>query len=391
MRKISIVSVSRSDYGIYLPLLRVISNEAELELRLIVSGAHLLPEFGNTVNAIEADGFTVAERVEMLTASDQPEGIAQSMGLGLIGFANVYARSRPELLVVLGDRFEMHAAALAALPFRIPVAHIHGGEETVGAIDNSLRHSITKLSHIHFASTTEYAHRLIQLGEEPWRVIVCGAPSLDNLNHTTLLSASELKDLHSIETEIPPLLVTYHPVTLEFEQTEFQTVELLAALDSVALPVIFTMPNADSGGRLIRQLIRDQLPVHPDWQMAENLGTQGYFSVMARAAAMIGNSSSGIIEAASLELPVVNIGTRQLGRLCPDNVINVDYNRGDIARAIVQATSPNFKRGLSGMRNPYGNGEAAGVIASVLKTVPLDEKLLKKPFFDVSYDLSPER
>ncbi len=240
MRTIGVVTVSRSDYGSYLPVLREIREDPGLKLHLIVSGMHLSPEFGLTARAIEADGFEINDCVEMLLSSDTPEGISKSMGLGLIGFAQSYACFRPDILLVLGDRFEMHAAALAALPFKIPVAHIHGGEITEGAIDDALRHSITKLSHLHFVSTEEYARRVIQMGEEPWRVIVSGAPSLDNLFNLALLERQELQARFGLFLERDPLLVTYHPVTLEYEQTEWQVNELLAALQAFDLPVVFT-------------------------------------------------------------------------------------------------------------------------------------------------------
>jgi UDP-hydrolysing UDP-N-acetyl-D-glucosamine 2-epimerase len=381
MRRIGIVTVSRSDYGIYMPILREIVKDSEFDLCLMASGSHLLDEFGKTVDLIQADGFAVSERVPALSADDSPRGIAESMGRGVIGFADAYSHRKIDILVVLGDRFEMHAAALAALPFKIPVAHIHGGEETLGAFDNSLRHSISKLSHLHFTSTEEHARRLIQMGEEPWRVVVSGAPSLDNLRSTRLLTPAELQMQFSIDVRTAPLLVTFHPVTLEYEQAESQLVELLAALNMVSWPVLFTMPNADTNGRLIRRMIGDEVSIHPSWQAVENLGTQAYFSVMAVAKAMVGNSSSGIIEAASFKLPVVNIGTRQQGRTCPENVISVGYSRAEIASAIGQATAAEFRQKIDKVKNPYGDGHAAERIVSSLKSVPLGTKLIHKPFF----------
>ena len=383
MRTIGVVTVARSDYGIYLPLLRRIQQDPDLSLRLIVSGMHLSPEFGLTVKAIEDDGFEIEERVEMLLSSDTPEGIAKSMGLGTIGFAQVYAHFRPDILVVLGDRFEMHAAAVAALPFKIPVAHIHGGELTQGAIDDALRHSMTKLSHLHFVSTQEYAQRVKQLGEEPWRVVVCGALSLDNLHSISLLNRQEF--VHRFGITLPEnfLLVTFHPVTLEYEQTEWQVGELLAALGTCGLPVLFTMPNADTGGRVIRRLIEGFLSNYPDSQVIENLGTQGYFSAMALATAMVGNSSSGIVEAASFNLPVVNVGTRQQGRIRGKNVIDVGYTRAEILAGIRKTTSPEFRASLSDLANPYGKGHAAEQIADKLKTVKLNDKFLQKHFYEM--------
>jgi UDP-hydrolysing UDP-N-acetyl-D-glucosamine 2-epimerase len=344
---------------------------------------HLSPEFGLTVKAIEEDGFEIGERVEMLLSSDTPEGIAKSMGLGTIGFAQAYARFRPDILVVLGDRFEMHAAAVAALPFKIPVAHIHGGESTEGLIDEAIRHSITKMSHLHFVSTQEYAQRVKQLGEEPWRVVVCGALSLDNLSATRLLNREEVADGFGITLPEKFLLVTYHPVTLEYEQTERQVRELLAALDAIGLPILFTMPNADTGGRTIRRFIEEFLSKHPDSEGIENLGTQGYFSTMALATVMVGNSSSGIIEAASFSLPVVNVGNRQLGRIRGKNVIDVGYTRAEILAGIKKATSPEFRARFSDLVNPYGDGHAAERIVKRLKEVKLDNQLSLKHFHEL--------
>jgi len=384
VRKIAVVTVGRSDYGIYLPLLRKIQDDPDLQLELIVAGMHLSPEFGLTINSIETDDFEIAERVEMLLSSDSPEGIAKSIGLGVIGFSQAYARSRPDLLVVLGDRFEMYAAALAALPFKIPVAHIHGGELTQGAIDDSLRHSMTKLSHLHFVATPEYAKRVMQLGEEPWRVVVSGAPSLDNLNALELLTSNELSaqfGLHIDET--PFVIVTFHPVTLEYEQAEWQVSELLAALEDCERPIVFTMPNADTSGRIIREMIVDFVETHPESHAVENLGTQGYFSLMKIAAAMVGNSSSGIIEAASFELPVVNIGTRQAGRTRGENVIDVDYTRKSILDGIQKALDPHFRADLEGIQNPYGGGMASERIVETLKKTKIDDDLVIKRFYDL--------
>ncbi len=377
------VTVARSDYGIYLPILRLIQADSELRLHLIVAGAHLVPKFGLTVNAIQADGFEIAERVEMLLASDTPEGISKSMGIGVIGFAQAFARFRPDILLVLGDRFEMHAAALAALPFNIPVAHIHGGEVTQGAMDDALRHSITKLSHLHFVSTAEYARRVAQLGEEPWRITVSGAPSLDNLRAMTLPTRAQLEAQFNFSLQPAPLLVTFHPVTLEFEQTEWQIGELMAALDELRLPVIFTMPNADTRNGIIRQHIAEYVRAHPSAWSIENFGTQNYFGVMQFAAAMVGNSSSGIIEAPSFKLPVVNIGTRQKGRVRAANMIDVGYARAEIEEGIGRALNSEFRRRLSDLKNPYEYGGAATIIAERLKSVAVNEDLLKKHFTDL--------
>ncbi len=377
------VTVARSDYGIYVPVLRRILSDPDLRLHLIVTGMHLSPEFGLTVEAIDSDGFEIGDRIEMLLSSDTPEGIAKSMGLGTIGMAQSYARKRPDILMVLGDRFEMHASALAALPFKIPVAHIHGGELTEGAIDDALRHSITKLSHLHFVSTEQYARRVIQLGEEPWRVTVSGAPSLDNLHSLKLLDAQELERQYGLNLNPPPLLVTFHPVTLEYEQTEWQMGELLGALSNIEMPVIFTMPNADTGGRAISRMIKESVNTRALTRVVDTFGTQGYFSMMATAAAMVGNSSSGIVEAPSFKLPVVNIGTRQQGRIRPANVIDVGYDRSEILKGIKKATQPEFRESLRHLENPYGRGQAADTIVERLRAVALDETLTRKRFHDV--------
>jgi len=348
-----------------------------------VAGMHLAPEFGLTVEAITADGFSVAERVEMLRSSDAPEGIAASMGVGVMGFARAFARTRPDLLVVLGDRVEMHAAALAALPFTIPVAHLHGGELTEGAIDDALRHSLTKLSHLHFVSTEAHARRVLQLGEEPWRVIVSGAPSLDHLRTTALLDRRELERRFGLRLDAAPLVVTYHPVTLEYADAEQQIRELLGALEAFELPIVFTLPNADTHGRVIRRAIEAFVARHPASRLVENFGPQGYLSLMALAAAMVGNSSSGLVEAPSFGLPVVNVGTRQQGRLRAENVIDVGYDREGVIAAIRKALSPSFRTALRGRPNPYGDGHAAEIIVKRLTEVPLDDRLIRKRFVDL--------
>lgn len=382
MRRVGVVTVARSDYGIYLPVLRRIMADPQLELRLFVSGAHLSPEFGLTVRDIEAE-FEVHDRIEMLLSSDTPEGMSKSIGLGVTGFAQAYAHHPPDILLALGDRFEMHAAALAALPFKIPVAHLHGGELSQGAIDDSLRHSMTKLSHLHFVSTKEYARRVIQMGEEPWRVFVCGAPSLDNLEGIRLLKREEFADQFGIGLEDGLLLVTFHPVTLEHEKTEQQVSELLAALRSSGRPVLFTAANADMGGRAVSKLIGDFIESQKSAHLAVNLGTVGYFSAMKLAAAMVGNSSSGMIEAASFELPVVNIGSRQEGRIRGANVIDAGSQQDEILDAISRATSAEFRAGLRGLQNPYNHGGASEMIVNVLKEITLDERIIIKRFYDL--------
>lgn len=380
-RTIGVVTVGRSDFGIYLPVLRRIRNDADLRLRLFVSGAHLSAAHGRTVDEIERQGFEVHQRVQMLLADDSPAAVAQSLGLGVLGFAQTYAAERPDLLLLLGDRYEMFAAASAAVPMRIPLAHIHGGEVTHGAIDEAFRHSISKCSHWHFTSTQEHADRLVRMGEEPWRVTVSGAPALDNLRTLDLPEYDELARELALPAE-RPLLVTFHPVTLQFDDVRRQIDELLAALADHAGPIVFTAPNADTYGQIIAEQIRRFVAEHANSRYVENLGVRRYFCFLRHAAAMVGNSSSGIIEAASFELPVVNIGIRQAGRAASRNVLNVADNRLAIAAGLRDALDPDFRRSLVGLRNIYGAGDAAETIVRVVKQTPLDDRLLVKRFYD---------
>ncbi len=363
--------------------METIRKDPALDLRLVVSGMHLSAQHGSTVRAIEEDGFDIAERIEILLSSDTPQGISKSVGLGVIGFAQLFDRWRPDIMVVVGDRFEMHAAALAALPFKIPIAHISGGELTEGAIDDALRHSLTKLSHLHFPATEEYARRIIQLGEEPWRVIVAGEPSLDQLHTMQLLPREELERRFELRLNQPFVMVTFHPVTLEYEQAEEQITELLAAIEVSGVAAVFTMPNADTGNHVIREKIRGFVAEHADSRLVDNFGIHAYFSMMSLAAAMVGNSSSGLLEAASFQLPAVNIGTRQDGRVRARNVIDVGYNRENILHAITKAVSPEFRASLRGLVNPYGGGNASRIITDRLRTVELGDRLIRKKFYDL--------
>lgn len=391
MRSVGVVTVGRSDYGIYRPLLQRIVNDSDhLELQLFVTGAHTSPEFGRTIREIESDGFQPTELVEMLLSSDSPTAIATSMGLGTVGFASAFARHRPDLLVVLGDRFEMHAAAVAAVPFKIPIAHIHGGEVTAGAIDEALRHAITKYSHLHFAATQQYCERIVQLGEAPWRVHHSGAPGLDNLQHLQFLSRDELEQRVGIPltwngagTGAGLLAVTYHPVTYQFESTADRFGQLCTALRSYEGPVVLTKPNADTNGRVIIEMAEQLASEHPQLAVVDNLGTQAYFSLMKHASAMVGNSSSGIIEAASFELPVVNLGARQAGRTQSGNVINAEEDATAIEKALRTATSDAFRSSLAGIQNAYGDGNASQRIVDVLESVELNESLIMKHFHDL--------
>ena len=379
MRTVGVVTVARSDYGIYRPVLRALAERNDVRLQLYVGGMHLLDRFGHTVDEIERDGYPIAERVDFLGSGDAPADIAGAIGRGVSAFAEAFERSRPDILVLLGDRFEMLAAGVAALPFALPLAHIHGGESTEGAIDEAIRHSLTKMSHIHFVSTEEYARRVMQLGEEPWRVHVTGAPALDALSGFEPLSDEELA-ARGVRLRGPTLLVTYHPVTLlPGQEAELDT--LLDAVDASGLDAVFTFPNADAGNSAIIRRIEALADGDERFTVVRNLGTDAYFTLMSRAVAMVGNSSSGIIEAASFELPVVNVGRRQGGRLRPRNVIDTDAD--GMREALARAADPAFRRSLAGLANPYGDGHAAERIADVLASAELGEGLVVKRFYDL--------
>ena len=383
MRTIGVVTVARSDYGLLRPVLRAIEQHPQLELHLLVGGMHLAAEFGNTISMIEDDGFTVGASVAAPVDTDDPTGIARAMGRGTIGFGEALGERRPDVLLVLGDRYETHAAVTAALPFALPVAHVHGGESTEGLIDEAIRHSITKMSHLHFAATEEYGRRIVQMGESPWRVTVSGAPGLDEIRVLEPLGGDELEREYGLRVTPETLLVTYHPVTLEIEETEARVRALLDALEASGRDVVFTAPNADTSRDLVARAI-DELVARSDRAvLVRDLGTRAYLTLLGRVAAMVGNSSSGIIEAASFRLPVVNVGSRQQGRARAANVIDTGDSRDEILDGIRRAVAPEFRAGLHGLENPYGDGHAAARIVSVLAEVPLDRRLIVKSFHDL--------
>jgi UDP-hydrolysing UDP-N-acetyl-D-glucosamine 2-epimerase len=384
-RKMCVVTGTRAEYGLLYWIIKGIHDDPDVALQLIVTGMHLSPEFGLTVQEIERDGFPIAERVEMLLSSDTEEGIAMSMGLGLIGFANAYQRLQPDIVLVLGDRYEILAAAAAAVPFRIPVAHIHGGESTEGAMDEQFRHAITKMSHLHFPATQEYANRIIQMGEAPERVFCYGAPGLDNIMKLSLLDKPDLVAELGLPADQPLGVVTYHPVTLEGTSAVAQVTELLQALKNLTeIYWVFTLPNSDTGGRGIITAIRNFVDEFPQRGKAfTSLGQVRYLSLLKHAAVMVGNSSSGIIEAPSFHLPVVNIGSRQQGRIRAANVIDVpECQQSAITQAIEKAFSAKFKAALQGMANPYGTGDASMNIFHTLKTLLESKIMTQKRFRD---------
>jgi UDP-hydrolysing UDP-N-acetyl-D-glucosamine 2-epimerase len=382
-RRVGVVTVSRSDYGHLRTVLEGICRAPDLELVLFVGGMHLDAGFGSTVREIEADGFPIADRIPMLEPGDSPEAVAASTGHGVEGFARAFARHRPDLLVVLGDRIEMLAAAVAALPFALPVAHIHGGEVSEGAMDNQSRHAITKLAHLHFASAEVHARRIAQMGEESWRIHAVGAPGLDRIATMESLSREALAAELGMPAGGPWLLVTFHPVTLEYRDTASHVDELLAALDKTDGTLVITYPNADTSGRLIIVRLEEFAARHAGRaRLARNLGDRLYLSLLRHADVMIGNSSSGLIEAPSFGLPAVNVGARQRGRVRGANVIDVKPERGEILRGIETAQTPAFRAHARAAANPYGDGHAAPRIMEVLRTVPLNARLVQKRFAD---------
>ena len=381
---IGVVTVARSDAGIYLPVLKAIKSHPSLRLKLIVAATHLSSEFGMTYKYLEGQGFELNEKIEMTMSTDTPEGLAKSMGLGLISFGQLFGRWKPDVLVVLGDRFEMLSAVSAAMPFTIPVAHLHGGEASEGAFDESIRHSITKMSHLHFVTTKQYYDRVVQLGEEPWRVTLSGAPSLDSIKSIKLWSKHRLEKKIGLTLDKKTLLVTLHPVTLEHNSTSHHIDSLLGALQELKSQVVFTYPNADTSGRVIIEKIKSFVSQNNWASSVVNFGQQGYFTMLKYAVAMVGNSSSGIIESASFKIPVLNIGNRQRGRVHSYNVVNVDYDQKLILKEIRRITSDQFVESLKSIKNPYDYGNASEKITDVLSKIKINKDLIMKKFHNIN-------
>jgi GDP/UDP-N,N'-diacetylbacillosamine 2-epimerase (hydrolysing) len=383
-RKICVVTGTRAEYGLLRWVMQGIQDSDLLELQLIVTGMHLSPEFGLTVQDIEADGFRIDRKVEMLLSSDTPVGITKSMGLAIIGFADALAELQPDLLLVLGDRFEIFAAASSTMISRIPIAHLHGGESTEGVIDESIRHSITKMAHLHFVAADEYRQRVIQLGEHPERVFLVGGLGIDNILRLKLLSRYELEEALDFKLAQRNLLITFHPVTLERGTSGGQMEELLAALGSLNdTGLIFTMPNADTDGRCLFRQINEFCLQHPRARAYTSLGQLRYLSCIKHVDGVIGNSSSGLAEVPSFRKGTVNIGDRQRGRLCAASIINCPTDRASITKAIDHLFSPSFLATLPFVKSPYGNGGASVKIVKTLETVSF-HNLLKKRFFDLN-------
>jgi len=384
-RRICVVTGSRADYGLLFWLMKAIADDKALELQVAATGSHLSPEFGLTAREIEADGFRIAAKVEMLLSSDTPVAIAKSIGLGVIGFADAFARLAPDVVVVLGDRFEILAAAQAALVARIPIAHIHGGEVSEHAVDESIRHAITKMAHWHFTAAEPYRKRVVQMGEMPGRVFNSGAPGLDHLAKTEWLTRAALEKKLGLRLGSPLFVVTYHPATLSNEKPEAAMDELLAALEEFpGATLVFTHPNADAGGRALIKRIEKFAARHAKRAKAfVSLGQRTYLSLMREADVVVGNSSSGLTEAPALRKATVNIGDRQKGRLKATSVIDAKERREDIARALRKALSPKFRRGLAKTESLYGVGDASRAILERLKA---ELPRVQKPFFDVSHE-----
>jgi len=382
-RKICVVTGTRAEFGLLRWLMQEIQDEAGLELQVVATGMHLSPEFGMTYREVEQAGFAIDAKVEMLLSADTASAVTKSMGLGLIGFADAYARLAPDLIVVLGDRFEILAAASAALIAGIPIAHLHGGETTEGAFDEAIRHSITKMSHLHFVAAEDYRRRVIQLGEQPERVFLVGGLGIDAIKRITLLEREALEASLDFKLGRKNLLITFHPVTLEGASSQQQMAELLTALGELTdTNLIFTMPNADTGGRELAAMVDAFVASHGNARVYSSLGQLRYLSCMQYVDGVVGNSSSGLAEAPSMGVGTINIGDRQKGRLSASSVIDCAPTAGSIREALVKLYDPAFRSTLGETVNPYGNGGASKKIVEALSTYPIDN-LLKKSFYDI--------
>lgn len=382
-RKICVVTGSRAEYGLLRYVMEGIRAKCGLELQVVATGMHLAPEFGLTYREIEHDGFQIDQKVEMLLSSDTATAVTKSMGLGLIGFAEALKKLQPDLLLILGDRFEIFSAAAAAMIARVPIAHLHGGELTEGAFDDSIRHSITKMSQLHFVASEEYRNRVVQLGEQPDRVFMVGGLGIDAIKRLKLLDRAELETSLDFNLGARNLLVTFHPVTLENSTATHQLQELLAALHELHdTHLIFTMPNADTGSRALVRLIELFVEKHPNARAYASLGQHRYLSCLRHVDGVVGNSSSGLTEAPSFQKGTVNIGDRQRGRIRADSVVDCAPERSAIVAALESLYSPEFQARVAKTRNPYGDGGASERVVETIVNMTLDG-ILKKKFFDM--------
>ena len=377
-RRIGVVTTSRADYShLYWPLRELAAHPA-VDLGVFALGPHLSPEFGSTLNEIERDGFPIKARIECLLSSDTDTGMAKTIGIAILTLADALTSWRPDLLLLIADRYEMLAPACTALALRIPMAHIEGGEVSQGAIDDHVRNALTKLAHIHFTSTDTARRRVIAMGEEPWRVHRAGAPSLDHLRRSTLLNRAALEARLGVSLIAPAILAAWHPVTI-LRDTNTEADALFAALAQAPGQLLLVYPNADAGSHALIERTQALAATRPQTYLFVNLDAVTYWSLLGQVDAIVGNSSSGIMEAASFALPAVNIGIRQQGRERARNILDVPADAGAILAAIERALSPAFRAGLRGMANPYGDGTAATTIAEVLAAVPLEGLLIKQP------------
>ncbi|OBX19907.1 UDP-N-acetyl-D-glucosamine 2-epimerase, UDP-hydrolysing [Erythrobacter sp. QSSC1-22B] len=382
-RKIAIVTGTRAEYGLLKRLIRRVQESELTELQLVVTGAHLSPEFGMTVSEIEADGFPIADRLDMLLSSDSAVGVTKATGLGMIGFADSFRRLDPDVVVLLGDRFEILGAAAAALFASIPIAHLHGGETTEGAFDEAIRHSVTKMAHLHFVAAEPYRRRVVQLGEDPARVFEVGGLGLDAIADLEAMPRAELERSLGWQFGAESLLVTYHPETIAGLDPATQLNELLAALDlRPKTHLLFTLPNADTGGRALIARIEDYVATRANAVAHCSLGQHRYLSALRYVDGVVGNSSSGLLEAPSFGIGTVDIGERQAGRLAAASVVRCAPKRTAIAAQIACILSAEFRSSLAGVANPYGSGGATDAIFAVLSDCPLDN-LLRKRFHDI--------
>lgn len=380
-RKICVVTGSRAEYGLLYWLMKEIRSDPLMELQIIATGMHLSPKFGLTYRVIEEDGFQINAKIEMLLSSDTAVGVAKSIGLGVIGFAEALDRLRPDLLVLLGDRFEILAAAEAALIARIPIAHIGGGDTTEGAFDESIRHSITKMSQLHFVTSDVAARRVRQLGENPAHIYNVGSPGIDQIKRLKLLDREALEVALGFKFKKKNLLITFHPVTLDFQTAEEQIQQLLDAFSQLGAEVglIFTKPNSDTDGRVVIRMIDNYVAKYSNASSYTSMGQLLYLSTIAQVNVVVGNSSSGLYEVPSFKKPTVNIGDRQKGRLQATSVINCMPQCKNIRRAILTA----LKTDCSGTINPYGDGNSSLNILEKIKQISNPQALIKKRFFDL--------
>jgi UDP-N-acetylglucosamine 2-epimerase (non-hydrolysing)/GDP/UDP-N,N'-diacetylbacillosamine 2-epimerase (hydrolysing) len=377
-RRIAVVTTSRADYShLYWPL-RELADDPRIDLGIFVLGPHLSPQFGSTIQEIERDGFPIKARIECLLSSDSDTGMAKTIGLAILGLADALTSWRPDLLLLIADRYEMLAPASAALALRIPIAHIEGGEVSQGAIDDAVRNALTKLAHVHFTSTETARQRVIAMGEEPWRVHRAGAPSLDHLRRSALLDRAALEARLNIKLTPPTIVAAWHPVTI-LRDTNSEADAFFAALAQAPGQIVFVYPNSDAGSHALIECARALAATRQHTHIFVNLDAITYWSLLGQADAIAGNSSSGIMEAASFALPVVNVGMRQQGRERARNTIDAPADEAAISAALKRALTPAFRASFAGMTNLYGDGTAAKTIAHVLATVSLDGLLIKQP------------